>query len=183
MRLCLCVFLFFVLVPCAAISVMDQSQTRGHWSSQWWKNRKQERQQKFNILQHLGQQWESITSITMLLLISILNKVILGHKVFWGEAKIYFLAKRGTARPLPLPEQTEAILPVDASFALSGYPLAQGKILFFPMLNIVNSKMKANLAREGFQKTSPKHKGRGEWQFLKRCSEAQWAQALSNLSD
>ena len=124
-------FSFFVLVPCAAISVMDQSQTRGHWSSQWWKNRKQERQQKFNILQHLGQQWESITSITMLLLISILNKVILGHKVFWGEVKIYFLAKRGTARPLPLPEQTEAILPVDASFALSGYPLAQGKILFF----------------------------------------------------
>ena len=122
-------FPFFVLVPCAAISVMDQSQTRGHWSSQWWKNRKQERQQKFNILQQLGQQWESITSIKILLLISILNKIILGHKVFWGEAKIYFLAKRGTARPLPLPEQTEAILPVDASFALSGYPLAQG--IFF----------------------------------------------------
>ena len=172
-----CVFFFFVIVPCAAISVMDQSQTRGHWSSQWWKNRKQERQQKFNILQQLGQQWESIISITMLLLISILNKVILGHKVFWGEAKIYFLAKRGTARPLPLPEQTEAILPVDASFALSGYPLAQGKILLF---YIVNSKVKA---REGFQKTSPKPKGDGDRQFLKRCSEAQWAQGFSNLRD
>ena len=97
-----------------------------------------------------------------------LNKVILGDKVFWGEAKIYFLAKRGTARPLPLPEQTEAILPVDASFALSGYPLAQGKILFFSILNIVNSKIKANLAREGFQKTSPKPKGRGDWKFLEK---------------
>ena len=124
-------FLSLCLVPCAAISVMDQSQTRGHWSSQWWKNRKQERQQKFNIFQQLGQRWENIISITMLLLISILNKVILGDKVFWGEAKIYFLAKRGTARPLPLPEQTEAILPVDASFALSGYPLARAKSYFF----------------------------------------------------
>ena len=94
-------FLSLCLVPCAAISVMDQSQTRGHWSSQWWKNRKQERQQKFNIFQQLGQQWESITLITMLLLISISEQSHTWGQSFlrWGQN--IFLGEERDGSPSP----------------------------------------------------------------------------------